>query len=595
VSDGELIERFRARRDEIGERAFEALVARHGSMVMGVCRSVLEDPGDAHDAFQATFLVLARRAGSIRNRESVGSWLYGVAVRVARRGRVEVIRRQVGARRALEVVRAGAAVAVESAEGVVERDDRSVVVHQELARLSERDRAAVVLCYLEGLTHDEAAARLGWPVGTVRSRLARARERLRGRLERRGVTGAGLVVGGDRAGSGVGGRGGGGAVPVSVVKALTCAVVPFVDGPPLAAGLLSANAVGLAQGVLRGMMVMKLLGVGCAILVLGVSVEGGRVLLVRGAGVQEGKAATAAPAQKAENRQDVVNPSKENVHSSEDTLIRAIVEAARARLETQRAYYEEGRITVDRFIDASEQLELAELRGAGTALERAAIRKQHFDRLKAIEARESGELQVGRGTAADLKEATVRRMVAELELTTGAKEDAEKASLVRRGKESKAGDGAKAGAAGPGRVTVAGVVDPLVQEVVKAARDRYEMVRQLYLQGETTLDRVLPASELLEMAEMRGSGGVEERKAVRQRQMDRLKEIEEVAKVKFGNALGSYADVLESTTRRMVAEIELTAGAKEDAEKAELVRRVKELERRVEELERGRRVAPGGK
>jgi RNA polymerase sigma factor (sigma-70 family) len=189
LTDGQLLERFLAGGDESGNLAFETLVTRHGPMVMRVCRNVLDDPHDVHDAFQAVFLVLARRANAIRNRHAIGSWLYGVAVRVSARAKVTAIRRHIRDKRTMGAVQAIAA-------GVPNRDDASSiewndnvqVVHQELSRLPAKYREAVVLCYLEGLTHDEAAARLSCPVGTVRSRLARARDRRRTRLARRGVT-----------------------------------------------------------------------------------------------------------------------------------------------------------------------------------------------------------------------------------------------------------------------------------------------------------------------------------------------------------------------------------------------------------------------
>ena len=183
MADGQLLERFLAGRDEGGELAFEALVTRHGPMVMRVCRNLLDDPHDAHDAFQAVFLVMARRAGAIRDRESVGGWLYGVAVRVAARARVGAIRRNIRDRRTTQAVQSVAEVSSkENDEPTIERNEGAEIVHHELGRLPEKYRAPIVLCYFEGLTHDEAAARLSWPVGTVRSRLARARDTLRSRL-----------------------------------------------------------------------------------------------------------------------------------------------------------------------------------------------------------------------------------------------------------------------------------------------------------------------------------------------------------------------------------------------------------------------------
>ncbi len=178
VSDSQLPERFASRRDEAAESAFGALVDRHGPMVMNVCRSVLRDEHEACDAYQATFLVLARRAGSLWVRDSLGPWLHQVARRTALSARSAVCRR-----RRREAIAAGrAARSYQDAP-----DDHREVVHEEVDRLPETQRAPVVLCLLEGLTPEQAAQRLGWPAGTVRSRLARAKVRLKSRLERRGL------------------------------------------------------------------------------------------------------------------------------------------------------------------------------------------------------------------------------------------------------------------------------------------------------------------------------------------------------------------------------------------------------------------------
>jgi RNA polymerase sigma factor (sigma-70 family) len=179
LTDGELLERFAARQGAVSETAFAALIERHGPMVLRVCRGVLSDPEDARDAFQATFLVLVRRAGSIRSRESVASWLHGVAYRTASCARSATARRKRHERRAGEM---SAIAALED-----HTDDRWSILHEELHRLSPRFRDPIVLCDLEGLTHERAAERLSLPVGTVKSRLARGRERLRSRLVRRGL------------------------------------------------------------------------------------------------------------------------------------------------------------------------------------------------------------------------------------------------------------------------------------------------------------------------------------------------------------------------------------------------------------------------
>jgi RNA polymerase sigma-70 factor (ECF subfamily) len=185
LSDGQLLERFLAGRDAA---ALEALMRRHGPMVLGVCRRVLRDYHDAEDAFQATFLVLARRAASIWPREKVGNWLYGVAYQTARKARA------VRAKRRVREVPASGAPEPE-APSDVPRSDLAELLDHELSRLPDRYRTALVLCELEGKTHADAAERLGWPVGTLSGRLSRARAMLARRLTRRGV----LLAGGSLA------------------------------------------------------------------------------------------------------------------------------------------------------------------------------------------------------------------------------------------------------------------------------------------------------------------------------------------------------------------------------------------------------------
>src|SRR5262245_58633051 len=177
VADAELLECFLARRDE---DAFGALVRRHGAMVLGVCRRVLRHTQDAEDACQATFLLLARKAAAVRQREALGGWLYRVARHVALKVRSDAARRS--ARDGGAVVRCLA----DAAEEVTWREALAVL-DEELSRLPAAYRAALVLCYLEGQTQDEAARQLGWSLGALRGRLERGRAKLRARLSRRGV------------------------------------------------------------------------------------------------------------------------------------------------------------------------------------------------------------------------------------------------------------------------------------------------------------------------------------------------------------------------------------------------------------------------
>ena len=185
LSDGQLLERFAATRDEA---AFAALVERHGPMVLRVCRGVLKDEHDAEDAFQATFLTLARKAPSLWARETLGGWLYRVAYRVA-------VEASAGARRRRQQEQQKARPLSAAPEGAANPwADWLPVLHEEIDRLPERLRAAIVLCCLQEMTYEQAARELSWTVATLRCRLAKARERLRGRLTRRGLTGAGAAL-----------------------------------------------------------------------------------------------------------------------------------------------------------------------------------------------------------------------------------------------------------------------------------------------------------------------------------------------------------------------------------------------------------------
>ena len=177
LTDRQLLQRYRARKDEA---AFAALVQRHGKLVLSACRQVLSEPADVEDAFQATFLVLVRKANVIRWKASIGNWLYGVAHRVAVRARADAPRRQ---------QREGQATSRAKDNGPPDLTWREAVavLHEELDGLPDRFRMPLLLCYLNGLSRDEAAAQLGWSATTIKGRLETGRKQLRGRLSRRGV------------------------------------------------------------------------------------------------------------------------------------------------------------------------------------------------------------------------------------------------------------------------------------------------------------------------------------------------------------------------------------------------------------------------
>ncbi|QEH32018.1 ECF RNA polymerase sigma factor SigE [Aquisphaera giovannonii] len=179
LSDGQLLERFAESRGEAAELAFATLVERHGPMVLRVCRGIVRDDHEAEDAFQATFLMLARKGRSLWVEDSLGPWLHRVACRVAIAALHATGRRRAAQRRAAECAR-------DCARGHMP-DDRGRAIHEEIDRLPARYRMPIVLCDVEERSYEDAARHMGCPIGTIKSRLARGRERLRDRLTRRGL------------------------------------------------------------------------------------------------------------------------------------------------------------------------------------------------------------------------------------------------------------------------------------------------------------------------------------------------------------------------------------------------------------------------
>jgi RNA polymerase sigma factor (sigma-70 family) len=246
LSDRQLIERFLARCDDSAEAAFAALVARHGPMVLGVCRQLLGDHHQAEDAFQAAFLVLARKARSLRDPDRLATWMYGVTLRTARKARTRLARRR--RHEEGDIMNPTIAPTGPPADQALLDRDRAEALHGEIDRLPEAFRTAVVLCYFEGLTLDQAAIHLGCPAGTLRSRLARARDKLRRALTRRGVAlpGAALAAALD-------GRSAPAAVSTQLCDLTARAAIRFAAGQAAA-----STATTLAREVLRAMTIHKL-------------------------------------------------------------------------------------------------------------------------------------------------------------------------------------------------------------------------------------------------------------------------------------------------------------------------------------------------
>jgi RNA polymerase sigma factor (sigma-70 family) len=266
-TSGQLLGRYVSHRDDV---AFEVLVRRHGPLVMGVCRRILRDAHDAEDAFQATFLVLARKAASIGDREKLSNWLYGVACLTARRAKVMNAKRR---------QRERPMAVLPEVERVEDRGARELqaMLDDALRRLPEKYRLPVLLCELEGKSHKEAARELGWPIGTLSGRLSRARALLAKRLARRGVVaGATWAMAAHEASA-------------SVAASLVAATVKTANAGVKVPGAITT----LAEGVLKTMLATKLKNALAAVLVVVALLGSGTV------GFRKHFAAAASPDERA--------------------------------------------------------------------------------------------------------------------------------------------------------------------------------------------------------------------------------------------------------------------------------------------------------
>lgn len=243
ISDGQLLEQFISRRDEA---AFATLVRRHGPLVFGVCRRIIGNVHDAEDAFQATFLVLARKAANIARREAVGNWLYGVAYRTARRAKAAATRRWAREKQVNNMPHP----MVEPVDCI---QDLAPVLDEEVNKLADKYRLPLVLCLLEGRPRRQVARHLNLPEGTLSTRLARARKILDQGLRRRGVTlSAGAlatILGSDAALA---------SVPLPLASSTVKAAISVAAGSAAASWTVSAKVVVLTEGVLNALLLTKL-------------------------------------------------------------------------------------------------------------------------------------------------------------------------------------------------------------------------------------------------------------------------------------------------------------------------------------------------
>jgi RNA polymerase sigma factor (sigma-70 family) len=277
-TDAHLLQRFLGQRDQ---EAFAALVRRHGPLVLGVCRRVLGNADDADDAFQATFLVLVRKAASLRADAALGNWLYGVAYRTALKARSRAARRRAKEQQVKERQPPAAAPAAAW-------HDVQPILDEELSRLPDKYRVPVVLCDLEGKTRKEAAGQLRLPEGTISSRLATARRMLAKRLTRRGVTLSGGALAAALAESAAV------AVPAALADATVQAASASLGGQAL--GAISTNILVLTEDVMKAFLLSKLkVASACVLLAALLGVGAGNLLYPAAAG-QAGAGGEGSPA-----------------------------------------------------------------------------------------------------------------------------------------------------------------------------------------------------------------------------------------------------------------------------------------------------------
>ncbi len=250
TTDGELLDRFIHQRDE---DAFETLVHRHGRMVLGVCQRVLHNEADAEDCFQATFLVLVRKAATLRRRGMVGNWLHSVARNAALKAKAM---RNLRLSKEQEAATEKARMSADHGQ-VAEVADTSATLQelldQELESLPDRYRAAIVLCDLEGLTIADAARQVGCPQGTLNARLVRGRAMLAKRLARHGLAVSGAVLA-----TALCQNAASACVPGPLVVSTVQAATLTAAGKALATGAISAKVVALTEGVLKAMLITKI-------------------------------------------------------------------------------------------------------------------------------------------------------------------------------------------------------------------------------------------------------------------------------------------------------------------------------------------------
>jgi RNA polymerase sigma factor (sigma-70 family) len=403
LTDRQLLEQFTRHGADMSEFAFEVLLKRHGPMVLRTCTAILGDRHEAEDATQATFLVLARKARSLWVRDSLGPWLFGVARRIASSARTAALRRRVQEQRSAK------SETWKKEDSV--RDESDAIVHEEVNRLPQVYRAAVVLCDLEGLTQEQAALQLGWPAGTVRSRLSRGRSRLRERLIRRGLGPSAATAAGS-----VRGETSLFLLPKTVAEATIQAAMPSCLGQPVAGA--TSSAIALMEGVLKVMFwnEMKLVTTAflCGAVILGGSaVIGRRALAYRGPQKGNAKAqaetlVTQAPELK---REPASRPSVFNVRTANE---QARLDVAKKIRDAMAKRFAARGVDLMTYLRWEKRYKEIELDTARTDADKLRIYESQVALMKQIEQASKGLYRNGMIAQTDMFVAELERLDAEV-------------------------------------------------------------------------------------------------------------------------------------------------------------------------------------
>jgi RNA polymerase sigma factor (sigma-70 family) len=389
--DAALLERFAAARDET---AFTSLLRRHGPLVWGICRRVLGEEQAAEDAFQATFLVLVRKAHSVSKKASIRSWLYGVALRVALRARRrESLRRD---REQGSPARTGRDACAES-----DWQDVRPVLDEEIQSLPEKYRLPVILCYLEGKTNDEAARLLDCSRGTIATRLARARDRLRSRLVRRGLT-----------------LSAGGLATLLSENVLSATVPPLLFSQTtkvVLGGTTTVAITTLTEGMLRDMFTTKLKM--ALVVILALTAMGGAGASVYYLRAQAPALQPEHPAKKPEKEAQDKKPG-EQIEARLQKLLKDRRDMAEQELRVLREQFQEGSqaVSLDMIVECSKRLLKAELESSNKKADRLAAYERHLGWVNTYVKAKKAMFEAGRTSPAELARAEYERLDVEIEL-----------------------------------------------------------------------------------------------------------------------------------------------------------------------------------